>query len=172
MLETIFWTCLIGGVVFALLTVLLGDLLDGIMEGLTEIGFPIFRPITLVGSVTTFGATGIILSTITTLAITYLLIWAILAAILSFFLLYFFYVRPMKEAENSTAFRLSDLKGRIGEVTVTIPAHGFGEVMILTSAGNTNQIAASMDQTDIPQGTKVIVVDVKDHTLFVSIHSD
>ncbi|SEN38631.1 NfeD family protein [Lihuaxuella thermophila] len=167
-LELVFWGCLIGGVIFTLLTLLLGDLLAGIMDGLMEFGFPIFQPITLVGAITVFGGTGLILDQVTLLTPTYLLIWAIIAAILSFFLLYAFYVRPMKNAENSTGFRLADLKGKTGEVTVTIPARGFGEVMILTSAGNTNQIAASAEQVEIPRGSSIIVVEIKEHILYVA----
>ncbi|MFC7441750.1 NfeD family protein [Laceyella putida] len=169
-LQLIYWGCLIGGVIFTLLIILLGDLLAGIMDGLLEIGFPIFQPITLVGAVTVFGGTGLILDRINSLAGTSVLLGALLAAVLSFVFLYAFYVRPMKSAENSTGFRLADLEGKKGEVTVTIPARGFGEVVILTVGGKTNQIAASMDQTEIPQGTTVVVITVKDHILYVSPH--
>ncbi|MBA4496019.1 NfeD family protein [Paenactinomyces guangxiensis] len=92
------------------------------------------------------------------------------AAMLSFFLLYAFYVRPTKTAENSAGFRLDDLKGKIGEVTVTIPARGYGEVMVLTSGGHTNQIAASVNKVEIPRGSTVIVLDIQDHILLVSMH--
>lgn len=74
----------------------------------------------------------------------------------------------MEAADNSTAFSMQELIGRTGEVIITIPAVGFGEVLIPVGSGNTNQIAASLNQQEIAQGTEIIVIEVRDHTLYVT----
>ncbi len=74
----------------------------------------------------------------------------------------------MEYADNSTAFSIQELEGKVGEVITTLPPKGYGEVLIPVGSGHTNQIAASLDQQEIPQGKKVIVVKVKDHTLYVT----
>ena len=81
---------------------------------------------------------------------------------------YYGYVRPMRNSETSTAFSMKLLPGRIGEVTVPIPAQGYGEVLMSTGAGHTNQIAASFEKIAIQMGAKVVVVEVKGDTLYVS----
>ncbi|MBA4496018.1 hypothetical protein ACFO25_15660 [Paenactinomyces guangxiensis] len=39
-MQLVFWGCLIFGVVFTILIVLIGDLLAGIVDALFDIGFP------------------------------------------------------------------------------------------------------------------------------------
>lgn len=162
-LHIIFWGCLAGGFLFAIVMLLIGD---GLMD--VDIGIPAIHPVTLVGAITVFGGAGLILSQATSLSSMASVAGALISAVLSSILLYIGIVRPSKLTENSTGFRLADLRGKKGEVTVTIPSHGFGEVMILTATGQTNQIAASYEQTEIPMGSTVIVIDVKDQVLYVS----
>ncbi|MBD1372313.1 NfeD family protein [Hazenella sp. IB182357] len=170
-METIFWYCLAGGILFAISTLLLGDLLSGIVEALFEWGIPFLHPYTIVGSITVFGGAGLILLRTTEQAHVVIILIAAGIAFFSHYLLYIFYVKPIQNSENSTAFRFSDLVGREGEVTISVPEAGYGEVMIFTSAGHTNQIAASHQHTPIPEGTLVKVVATREHTLYVVPHS-
>jgi hypothetical protein len=62
---------------------------------------------------------------------------------------------------------LHDLVGKQGEVWVTIPSDGFGEVVITIAGGNTNHIAASLAGISIPEGTMVVIKEVKDHVIYV-----
>ena len=74
----------------------------------------------------------------------------------------------MQQAESSTSFSIQELVGRIGEVTVPIPAKGYGEVMIIAGLGYTNQIAASFDQEEISADTRIVVIATEDGVLLVS----
>ncbi|ASS76055.1 protease [Tumebacillus algifaecis] len=160
MLE-LYYGCLIGGVLFAVCVVIFGDLF--------HIHGPDFLdPTVIVGWVTAFGGSGVLLSTYTSLDTGTIVMMAAMVGIVLSFLLYFFYVKPMKKSENSTGFSVRDLEGKIGEVSVAIPEQGFGEVIVKVGAGNTNQIAASFDRENISTGNKVVVVEVKEDVLYVS----
>ncbi|WP_240873553.1 hypothetical protein [Shimazuella soli] len=78
-------------------------------------------------------------------------------------------IRPAERTESSTGFSVQDLIGKHGEVWIGIPVDGFGEVLITMAGGNTNHIAASMDGNLIPEGTRVIVRNVKDQIIYVEI---
>ncbi|MNC58378.1 putative membrane protein YuaF [compost metagenome] len=79
-----------------------------------------------------------------------------------------YYVKPMKNTENSTAYTMKGLSGRLGEVITSIPTGGCGEVLVKVGAGNSNHIAESFDGSAIQAGNRVVVVDVRDGVLFVS----
>ncbi|MGB8954639.1 MAG: NfeD family protein [Tumebacillaceae bacterium] len=158
----IYWGCLIGGALFALLAVLLGDLISHALH------LHALEPVTVVGGIAVFGGAGVLFSEYTSLTTVSVAILSALLAILMSLLVFFLYVRPMKNSENSTAFSMQDLSGRIAEVIVPIPSTGYGEVILRIGAGNTNQIAASFNREEIQAGTRVVVVEVKDDTLYVA----
>ncbi|MFD2171062.1 protease [Tumebacillus lipolyticus] len=164
MLE-LFYGCLIGGILFAVITLIFGHLFH-------IAGPEAFDPVIIVGWITSFGGTGVLLTTYTSLATWTVVFLAVTVALFLSIMLFFFYVKPMKRSENSTAFSLQDLTGRIGEVSVSIPAEGYGEVVLKIGAGLTNQIAASFDREAVPTGTKVLVVEAKESTLYVSRYDE
>lgn len=171
-MEHLFWACLAGGVLFAVITVVFGDLisnaLDGLLDFMSVDGHRIFEPMVLVSAITTFGGAGLLLLRYTPLAGASVIAAAFLISAVTGIIVYFAYVKPMENSENSTAFSIRDLSGRIGEVLVPIPPRGYGEVLVKAGAGNTNQIAASFDGEELEAGAKVVVVEVRDDTLFVS----
>jgi membrane protein implicated in regulation of membrane protease activity len=93
---------------------------------------------------------------------------AALIAVIAGICVYFFYVKPMENSESSTGYSMKELSGVIAEVLVPIPAVGYGEVIVKAGAGVSNQIAASFEGTMIPSGARVVVIEVKDNTLYVS----
>lgn len=168
----VYWGFFVGGVLLALVIVLFGDVLDGMLDGLLdflslEFG-EVLNPMILVGGVTVFGGAGILLTQYTSLQPIPVAICALLLAVFCSLLVYFLYVQPMKQAENSTAFSIKELAGKIGEIITSVPSHGYGEILIRVGAGMTNQIAASFDQEEIPSGARVVVIEVKDNVLYVS----
>lgn len=171
MLE-LYWGCLIGGIIFALITVVLGDalseMLDGILDAITVDGLDFLHPMVIVGGITVLGGTGILLTELTSLTAVIIFILSVLNSIFISMLVFFFYVKPMQQSENSIGFSIQDLIGKIGEVTIPIPKAGYGEVMIRIGGGNTNQIAASFDQVDIESGTRVVVIKIEEAVLYVS----
>lgn len=170
MLE-IYWICIIGGVLFALVSIvfgdILGDLVGGFFDFLSFDHLDFLHPMVLIGGITIFGGSGIMLSRYTHMEPVPVAILSLMIAIAISILVYFAYVKPMKNSENSTGFSIKDLVGKIGEVTVSIPVSGYGEVLLRVGAGNTNQIAASLDQSEIPTGTRVVVGETKDGVLYV-----
>jgi membrane protein implicated in regulation of membrane protease activity len=170
--EQLFWGCLAGGVLFAIVTVVFGDLIshaiDGILDFLSVDALRKLRPMVIVSGITVFGGAGLLLLHYTPLWGVLVVLLALLSAVVIGIAVYLFYVRPMENSENSTAFSIRELSGRIGEVIVPIPPRGYGEVLLKVGAGNTNQIAASFDGDDLEAGARVVVVEVRDDTLFVS----
>ncbi len=167
----LYWGCLAGGIIFAVISLIFGDLLGDIFDGLFDAvsvdGVDFIHPMVIVGAITVFGGSGIILSQYTAMAPLRVVVLSLLSAMLVSILVYFAYVRPMKNSENSTGFSVQDLVGKIGEVVTPIPGNGCGEILIRIGAGNTNQIAASLDEEGLAVGTRVVVAEVKDHVLYV-----
>lgn len=55
-METIFWWLLAGGAIFTVVSVLIGDVLGGWLDGALELpGLDWFRPVVLLGAMTAFG---------------------------------------------------------------------------------------------------------------------
>lgn len=171
-METLYLICLISGIAYALVSILFGDwlgeVLDGALELLSVGSSPIFQSTVLVGGITSFGGAGLLLERYSSLGAIAVLIGALLIAILAGIAVFFLYVKPMKNSENSIAFSLESLAGALAEVIVPIPEKGYGEVLVKVGAGFTNQIAASFEGVLIPADARVVVVEVKDNTLYVS----
>lgn len=170
MLE-FYWISLIGGVLFALVTVvfgdILGDIFGGFFDSLSMDHLDLLQPMVLVGGITVFGGSGIMLSQYTSLETMTVAMLSVMISIAVSIVVYFSYVKPMKNSENSSGFSIKDLVGKIGEVTVPIPSGGYGEVVLRVGASNTNQIAATLDQVKIPAGVKVVVGETRDGVLYV-----
>ncbi|XEC96948.1 NfeD family protein [Paenibacillus tarimensis] len=172
-MEALFWACLAGGIIYTVVSVIFGDIvgqaLDGMLDFLSVDSAPWMQPMSIVGGITVFGGTGLLLERYTGLVTSAVIILSLLTAIVIGAGVYFFYVKPMEQSENSTAFSVNAMSGKIAEVLVPIPASGYGEVLVkVGAAGMTNQIAASHDGDPIPAGVRVVVVEVRDDTLFVS----
>lgn len=168
-MAELYWACFAGGILFTLVTVVLGDLLSQAVHGALDfLSADWLNPTVLAGGITAFGGVGILADKYTGLLWPLVMLIALGAAVLAGALLYFLSVKPMKNSENSTAYSMKSLNGRLGEVITSIPADGFGEVLIKVGAGNTNHIAASFDRTVIQAGTRVVVVEVRDDTAYVS----
>ncbi|MGO4543738.1 protease [Paenibacillus sp. 2TAB23] len=171
-METLFLSCLIGGILYALVSVVFGDWLgqafDGALDFLSLDGHSWLSPTALVGSITVFGGAGFMLQKYTAFGSGAIVTVAILIAIVVGMGMFFLYIKPMEQSENSIAFSRDGMSGMLGEVLVPIPAHGYGEVLVKVGAGFTNQTAASFDGVEIAGGSRIVVVEVKDSTLFVS----
>ncbi|MFF2093560.1 NfeD family protein [Paenibacillus sp. NPDC058174] len=171
-MEALFWGCLIFGVLFAIISVIFGDwismALDGVLDFLSLDGYPWMQPMSLVGGITAFGGAGLLLTDHTSMNNGLITIIALLIAIIIAGGVYFVYVKPMEQSENSLAVSEQEFSGKLAEVLVPIPSKGYGEVMLKAGAGHTNQIAASFDGEPIPEGAQVVVVEVRDSTLYVA----
>jgi membrane protein implicated in regulation of membrane protease activity len=162
-ISILFGICFLAGIVFCLSSFLVGDFLGDLLQ----IQIPFLQPISLFVGLTIFGGAGFLLTNWTSLNLEAVLFYAAGAAFFGVAFYYYLVIRPAKGTESSTGFSLQDLIGKQGEVWITIPDDGHGEVLITMTGGNTNHIAASLDGNSIPEGTKVTVQKVKDQVLFV-----
>lgn len=142
----VYWACLLLGVMFAVVTILFGDLLGnafhGALDSLSFDHLQFLQPMVLIAAITIFGGAGVLLSKYSSFALVVVALLSLLFAMLLSMLLFFAYVKPMKNSENSIGFSMAELIGRTGEVIVPIPSKGCGEILIKIGAGYTNQIAA------------------------------
>lgn len=175
-MQTIYWGCLCGGFVFTVITVIFGDILGdvfgGILDSLSFDHLDFMNPMVVVGGITAFGGAGIILERLTSLEALIVAIFSMMIATSLSVLVYFVYVRPMKDAENSSGYAMSELTGKIGTVIVPVPEQGFGEVLIKIGGGNTNHIACSCDGESFGAGTRVVVAEIIDGVLKVIHYQD
>ncbi|WP_037290230.1 NfeD family protein [Saccharibacillus sacchari] len=169
-MEALYLGCLVGGVLFALISVVFGDWIGDALGGVFDaLSFEFLQPVVLAGMVTVFGGAGILIERYAGLPPLWSVSASVLCALLSGLLLYFGYVKPMRGSENSVGYSMNDLTGRIGEVTVPVPEKGYGEVMVsMGGSGNTLHTAFSFDGDWIPAGVRVVVIDIEDGTLGVS----
>jgi membrane-bound ClpP family serine protease len=175
-MQELYLGCLIGGILFAIITIIFGDILDSAFDGIFEIfsldGFDFIHPSVLVAGITIFGGTGILLNKYSPWKGLSILLLTVIISLLLSFVFFFMYVKPMKKCENSVCFSSKDFIGKIGEVSIPISPNGCGEIMLKIGAGLTNQIAASYDGEEYVTGTKVIVAEVKEGALYVSRYKE
>lgn len=168
-MESIYWGCLIGGAIFAVVSLILGDLIDGLLDGAFEFpGIDMFKPVVLAGSITAFGGAGIMLTRYSSVSTMAALILALLIGVAAAMLVFFAYIKPSRNSEVSIGFSMQELTGKIGEITIPVPEKGFGEVMIRIASGNTIHTASSFEHRPIAAGARVVVVDISDGVLRVS----
>ncbi|ASA19980.1 protease [Paenibacillus donghaensis] len=168
-METLYLGCLVLGVIFAVVSVVVGDLIGNALDGMFDaVSFHFLNPTVLAGAVTVFGGAGILLTRYSALEAGPVAALSLLAAGFLGVLMYLGFVRPMDKSEMSSGFSMSELPGRIGEVMVPVPAQGYGEIMVRFGASNSLHTAASFDQELLPAGIKVVVVEVKEGVAMVS----
>jgi len=139
-----------------------GDVIDGVGEGI-----PFFNPAVILSFLTFFAAIGFILESLTSFSsIMIIAIATIISTVLSV-LLYFFILLPLKSAEVSMAYTDESLAGQIGKVIVPIPVDGFGEVVIETINGLISKRAVGFDNEEIEYNQQVLIVEVKEGTVYV-----
>jgi membrane protein implicated in regulation of membrane protease activity len=166
MLE-VYWICLLGGLGVSAAMLFLGDVLGDALHlahGLDHL----VEPVSLVGGVTAFGAAGLLLSHYTALGAASVTALSAVLAVAFALVALFAYVRPMRRSETSTGFSIEEYRGRLGEVITAVPAEGYGEVLVRMGPANTFRTAASFEETPIPSGERVVVVDVRSGVLLVA----
>lgn len=186
----IYWGCLIGGVIFTIVALLVGDLIGGHGDvghpgvGAADVGHPgvgahdvggdghgwhldFLKPAVIIGAITAFGGAGIMLSKYSALSSSWILPVAISIAAVMGAAVYLLYIRPLRNAESSIGYSINDLVGRTCEVIVSIPEAGYGEVLIHIGNGLVNHIATA-DGVALSRGSQAVVVDVEQGVLVVA----
>lgn len=139
-----------------------GDVAEGIGEGL-----PILNPSVILSFITMMAAAGYILEKLAWLSSGVNIVVAIILGAIISTLFYLFILVPLKSADVSLAYTEESLGGQLGKVIVPIPIDGFGEVVIESASGMISKRAAGFDNEAIDYDTTVLIVEVKEGTLFV-----
>lgn len=162
-LTAIYLTVLIVIGSCTLLYLIFADLADGVAEGI-----PYFDPAVILTFISVTAASGYILERFTSIAsIVAFIIALIIAAILTA-LLYFFLLVPLRSAEVSLVYTDASLEGQTAKVIVPIPIDGFGEIVIESVNGIISKRATSYHGEEIPYDMKVLIIEVKEGTAFVT----
>jgi membrane protein implicated in regulation of membrane protease activity len=164
--NSIFIGCLVIGGGLLLLTVLVDDILGGLLDAFHidfDIGGVSLMPL-LLGFVSMFGVGGLLGTEVFDLDGGRASIVGLGFGIAGTLFVYFLF-SALRRAEAPQAFSLSDLVGQRGRVTVGIRAGHPGSVL-LTYGGATHELAASAD-VDISAGSTVTVTDLAGSTLIV-----
>lgn len=165
--NTIFVMCVAVGGILLLLTVLLDDILGGVLDFLHldfDLGGVTLMPL-LLGFVSMFGVGGLFGTQLfnlepgpaSILGVGFGVVGAGVVTVMFSFL---------RRAEAPPAFSLGELVGQRGRVSVTIAAGRTGSVL-LSYGGNTHDLSAT-SELDIPAGTLVAVTDVAGSILVVT----
>jgi membrane protein implicated in regulation of membrane protease activity len=165
--NTIFVVCVAVGGVLLLITVLLDDILCGVLDALHvnfDVGGVTLMPL-LLGFVSMFGVGGLFGTEIMGLgpggASVAGGVFGLVGATLVFYMFRF-----LGRAEAPPTFTLADLIGQRGRVAVTIVPGRLGSVLA-SFEGATHSLSASSD-VEIAPGTIVTITDVAGTTVVVT----
>jgi membrane protein implicated in regulation of membrane protease activity len=164
--NTIFIVCLAVGGILLLVTVLLDDLLGGLLDWLNidfDVGGVSLMPL-LLAFVAMFGVGGLIGTEALSLGAGPASLVGALSGLLGS-LIVFALFSILRRAEAPQAFSLSDLVGHSARVTVGIRANRNGSVL-LTYGGASHELTATSDN-DVDVGAVVSVTNVVGGTLVV-----
>lgn len=161
-IQTIYLAVLIISGVLILFYTLFGDFLEGIGEV-----SPVLNPTLILAFLIFSSASGYILELISPLGSLWILLISIIGSFILTTLLNVFILIPLSSAEESLAYTDESLTARIGTTIIPIPKDGYGEVLIENNSGRIAKSAISFHRTEIAEGTKVLVVDVKKGVLYV-----
>jgi membrane protein implicated in regulation of membrane protease activity len=147
---------LVGGGLL-LITVLLDDILGGVLDALhidfSFGGVSLMPP--LLAFVAMFGVGGIFATQVLNLHGGAAAVVGVIFGLVGFALAYLLF-RALRRAEGARPFSIGDLIGREGSVSVTIPAGRLGTVYV-RAEGQTQELSATAGE-DIPGGTPVRIV--------------
>ena len=147
---------LVGGGLL-LVTVLLDDILGGILDALHldfSIGGVSLMP-PLLAFIAMFGVGGIFATQVMALHGGQAALVGVAFGVVGYVVAFALF-RALRRAEGDRPFSVADLVGRIGSVSVAIPAGRLGTVYV-RAEGQNHEISATATD-DIPQGTAVKVV--------------
>lgn len=162
---TLYAICVAIGLLYALSLLLFSDIVG---HWLGHVEILVLQPVTIVSGITAFGGCGLLLTQTTSFSPGAIMLLAVLCGLAIAVLSYFVWVEPMEKAEVTIGYSMQELAGKVGEVLTTIPANGVGEVLVTQVSGRSSHMAESMTNEPILEGTKVIILEVRDHVLYVA----
>jgi membrane protein implicated in regulation of membrane protease activity len=191
-METIFLACFVFGALFTLVSLVLGvgghglahighglhgpaHLHPGAGHASTEHGhavsghagasgvgsLPLLNASSAVGGLTWFGAAGYLLSRLGDWAVLAVILGALLAGAIGWYLVARFlgFVLAGEREMDPADYRL---EGTVGQLTVSIPAGGTGEVVFSKVGSRRSEAARALDGEPIARGSEVVITSYSD----------
>jgi membrane protein implicated in regulation of membrane protease activity len=166
-METIYLYLLIGGLILLVVILLVGEVLESVIDGLD---FLPFGPSETVLFTSFFGGVGWVFESYSEIVSMLVILIAACIALIVTFVVSIFVLKPLKRLESSATVSSEDLIGRFGTVTMEISdgVGSPGEVTVDHELGIMSRTALSEDGKGIPLHTKVLIVDVRNSRFIVS----
>ncbi|MGM9923344.1 MAG: hypothetical protein ACI35R_03700 [Bacillus sp. (in: firmicutes)] len=162
-LSSIFLYIFIGTLAVLFINLFLGGLFDSAL-GLDSEIFNLTTTLCFTGVASALGYLLLEFTSFSTFAVIAI---AILLSLVLTFLLNMFVFIPLSRMESSTAFRIEDMQGEVGEVTLRIPEDSVGEVTVKTALGVVSRTARSYHEQEIEQGEPALIIEVRDNIFYV-----
>lgn len=172
----LFQTCFFTGVLFAIVSFLLGQLFDvgdadgsvdfdasGDLPGLT---ISPLKPVVIVAFVTVFGGAGLMALHSGTSSSAALII-AVLAALFVSLGMYYFVVVPLYRAQNTSAGSQREMIGQTAIISLRILSDGFGRISYTANGNSYSAPAKSVDGKNIEGGAEVTIEKVEKNVFYV-----
>jgi membrane protein implicated in regulation of membrane protease activity len=154
--DLIFVVCTLIGGGLLLITVLVDDILGGVLDALhigLDIGGVSLMPL-LLGFVSMFGVGGLFATQVLGYHAGPAAIIGTIGGVIGFGIVFVMFTL-LRRSEGANPFSTSSLVGRQASVAVSIPAGRFGSVLV-KAEGQTHEFSATA-ATDVPAGTAVTI---------------
>lgn len=168
-MQMIFQICFGVGAGYAVLSFLLGEIIDiGNFDSHFEFGTTIspLKPSVISAFLTVFGGIGSILI-IKGINIFITFSIASILGILVAFCFMKFVIIPLNKAQNTSAVEKQKLIGKDAKVTVTIPQGKFGKITYYANGNTYSSPAKSEDGCEIKKYEDVEIICIENNTYFV-----
>lgn len=166
-LETVYLAVLVVSGGLTLLYIFFSDIIDGVFDMPDH---PWLSPQLILSFLTVGSASGYLFERYTGLSSALIGLVSAGIAIIAVLLLHFFVFVPLRSAETSLNYSEADLEGSLAKVIVTVPADGFGEILLQRKSGAVSKPAKSISNEEIVSGTEVIIVKMENGIAVVAKH--
>ena len=162
----IYIACLTFGLFYSIIALFLGDhhgvgshdTGDPGLEGISPL-----KPIVIASFITFFGGFGIIGYYTFNQATWIIFALSILLGLIGATIIFYAVVVPLYKCQSNSMFSCESLKKVSGDVITPIPKEGLGEITYTAGDVKHTSPAKSANEEEIPKGTKVVIVEVKDN---------
>lgn len=167
----IYIACLTFGLLYSVIALLFGGDHHGVDShdsGDTGVdGVSPFKPIVIASFITFFGGFGIIGHYLFAQASLWILLASIALGFVGAAAIFYTIVVPLYKSQSNSMVSCDSLKSTTGDVITPIPSQGLGEISYVAGDVKYTSPAKSASEEEIPKGSRIVIVDIKDNVATV-----